>query len=155
MLDKLRRLYDRISASEPQTLAFEDHKLAAAALLVHATHVDGRTDAVEQAKLRALLAAHYNLADDEVLQLLRLGEQQEKEAVDLYGFTRRISQQLPPAERLALIEMLWEIAYSDGTLHEFEDNLVWRVSELLHVPARERMLLRQKVEARTKGKGGA
>jgi uncharacterized tellurite resistance protein B-like protein len=46
------------------------------------------------------------------------------------------------------IELLWEIVYADGENHELEDNLVWRVSELLGVDGRDRVLLRQAVQAR-------
>jgi uncharacterized tellurite resistance protein B-like protein len=150
MLNRLKRLIDSLGEEKDQRLDFADHKLAAAALLVHATMIDGSTDMAEQNKLRQLLASHYGLGADEVLELIRLAEREEKEAVDLYGFTRRISQHLAPEQRLEIIEMLWEIAFSDGVLHEFEDNLVWRVAELLHVPARDRIALKQKVQARNR-----
>ncbi|MEO0637039.1 MAG: TerB family tellurite resistance protein, partial [Pseudomonadota bacterium] len=35
------------------------------------------------------------------------------------------------------------IVYSDGQLHELEDNVVWRIAELLGVSARDRMLAKQ------------
>ena len=41
--------------------------------------------------------------------------------------------------------MMFEVAYADGQLSEFEDNVVWRASELLHVPSRERVTLRRQV----------
>jgi len=48
-------------------------------------------------------------------------------------------------ERLAIVEMMWEIVYADGHVHEFEDNTIWRVAELLGVSTRDRMTLRHKV----------
>jgi uncharacterized tellurite resistance protein B-like protein len=44
--------------------------------------------------------------------------------------------------------MLWEIAFSDGVLDDYESNLIWRVAELLHVAPRDRIHLRQQVKAR-------
>ena len=41
--------------------------------------------------------------------------------------------------------MMWEIVYADGHVHEFEDNTIWRVAELLGVSSRDRMVLRHKV----------
>ena len=44
--------------------------------------------------------------------------------------------------------MLWQIVLADGVLHEIEDSVVWRIAELLGVETRERIRLRQKVEAK-------
>ena len=41
--------------------------------------------------------------------------------------------------------MMWQIAYADGRVTEFEDNLIWRAADLLHVPSRGRIELRQRV----------
>ncbi len=43
--------------------------------------------------------------------------------------------------------MLWDMAYADGTIHEFEENVVWRVAELLGVSSRERVNLKQDARA--------
>jgi uncharacterized tellurite resistance protein B-like protein len=40
---------------------------------------------------------------------------------------------------------MWEIIYADGRLNEFEDNLVWRAADLLHVSSRDRVEIRRKV----------
>ena len=32
-----------------------------------------------------------------------------------------------------MVEMMWKIAYADGAVSEFEDNLIWRVADLLGV----------------------
>lgn len=137
---------DEGTDEKPQSI--EDHQLAAAALLVHATLIDGKLAGAEQAKLKELLQSHYKLSSEETDELITHASTQEKSAVDLYGFTRRLTRELDPDERLKIVEMLWEIAYSDGVLHEFEDHLISRVSELMHVDPRERIRLRQMVKAR-------
>jgi uncharacterized tellurite resistance protein B-like protein len=43
--------------------------------------------------------------------------------------------------------MVWRIVYADGRSDELEDNLVWRAADLLGVPSRERIALRQRVAA--------
>ena len=47
----------------------------------------------------------------------------ESEAVDLYRFTSVLKNRMSEDERIRVIENLWEIAYADGTSHEFEENL--------------------------------
>jgi hypothetical protein len=41
--------------------------------------------------------------------------------------------------------MLWDMAHADGEIHEFEENVVWRVAELLGVSTRDRVTLRREV----------
>jgi uncharacterized tellurite resistance protein B-like protein len=50
--------------------------------------------------------------------------------------------------------MMWEIVYADGERTEFEDNIVWRVADLLGISSRERIELRQHVAARTASDAG-
>jgi uncharacterized tellurite resistance protein B-like protein len=37
------------------------------------------------------------------------------------------------------------MVYFDGKATEFEDNVMWRVSDLLNIPARDRIELRRRV----------
>ena len=46
-----------------------------------------------------------------------------------------------------MIEMMWQLAYADGAVSDYEDNLIRRVADLLGVPSRERIALRQRVAA--------
>ena len=69
----------------------------------------------------------------------------DRDAVDLYRFTSVINHALDDEGRRRIVEMMFEAAYVDGKLTEFEDNVVWRASELLNVPARERVNIRRSV----------
>ena len=40
---------------------------------------------------------------------------------------------------------MWDVVFADGEASEFEENVVWRVAELLGVPTRDRVALRRKV----------
>jgi hypothetical protein len=46
-----------------------------------------------------------------------------------------------------IVEMMWEIIYVDGSVNEFEDNMIWRAADLLGVPSRQRIELRQRIAA--------
>ena len=59
---------------------------------------------------------------------------------------------LDDAGRLRVVEMLWEIAFADGIVTEFEDNVLWRVADLLAVSPNERIALRQRVAEKRAGK---
>ena len=146
----LTELFERFThpGTHAGNLREEELRLAAGALLVHATAIDGEVAPEERRKLRALLQTHFGLGDDETRRLIRDAEVREHDAVDLYQFTSVLCAQLDQDGRKQIIEMLWEIAMADRVVHEFESNLVWRVAELLGVSARDRVLMRKTVASR-------
>ena len=147
MIAALRQFISRLQQSENEERVFDDndHRLAIAALLVHAVSIDGIDDEVEKASIRAVLKREFELSDAETSELIAEARERDKEAVDLYTFTSVLKRALDAEGRERSVEMLWEIVYADGELHEFEDNLVWRVAELLGVSRRVRMRLKKRV----------
>lgn len=147
MLKSLRQFIDQFAGGdEPPAFEETDHRLAAAALLVHAISVDGRIDDVERAKLRSVLKTHFDLDDAETEKLIAEAKIRDREAVDLYGFTSVLKRSLDDEGRRRVIAMMWQMVLADGKLTEFEDNVVWRVAELLGISTRDRVRLRKEVE---------
>jgi len=136
--------------SARQTFARGELQLAAAALLVHASLIDGRADPEERRKLKSLLQVRFNLGDDEFERILGEAKAWEQESVDLYSFTSVLCRELDQEGRQRIVEMLWEIVLADGVLHEYEADLVSRGAELLGVSTRDRVRLRKIVESRTR-----
>jgi uncharacterized tellurite resistance protein B-like protein len=56
-------------------------------------------------------------------------------------------------ERVRVVENLWEVVFADGESHEFEENLVWRVAELLGVHRRDRIAVKLAVAENKSAKG--
>jgi len=146
MLDAIRQfIADLTGMPEARSFGDDDYRLAAAALLFHATAIDGIVSAEERAKLHELLKLRFNLDDSDADQLAAAAEAADNEAVDLYGFTSILARRLDEAGRERIVEMMWELVFADGAVHEFEDNLIWRVAELLGVPSQTRIRLKQAV----------
>jgi uncharacterized tellurite resistance protein B-like protein len=76
---------------------------------------------------------------------LAAAERESDRSVELFHFTRIINERLSFQQRVDLIEMLWEVAYADGILDEYEDSLLRRVGGLIYVPDRERGMARRRV----------
>lgn len=149
--NRIRELVDNYgngSSDGNLDMAEEEIQLAAAALLVHATVVDGNIDKREGEVLRNVLERRFDLERSEASQLVKDASEREAEAVDLYGFTSVLTRRLDREGRMKIVEMLWEVVVADGVIHEFESNLVWRAAELLGVTSRDRVLLRKRVEER-------
>jgi uncharacterized tellurite resistance protein B-like protein len=126
-----------------------DPRVAAAALLYAVMDADGDRLESERAALSRELSEYFS-EDEKALQaVMEAGEDAEGSSVDLYQFTSVLVRELDSDRRLAFVEAVWEVVYADGELHELEDNLVWRMCELLGVSARDRVLLKRKVASGT------
>ncbi|MCB1486658.1 MAG: TerB family tellurite resistance protein [Bauldia sp.] len=144
MLSALRQfLSDLTGDKQPEPLGEDRYRLAAAALLFHVIAIDGEVSAEEKAKLHDVLKRRFELGDAAVDELMAEAEEADKAAVDLYGFTSVLKQQLDEQDRERIVGMMWELAFADGNVHEFEDNLVWRAAELLGVSSQARIRLKQ------------
>ncbi|MCC6949413.1 MAG: TerB family tellurite resistance protein [Bradyrhizobiaceae bacterium] len=129
----------------PETFEETDFRLAAAALLVHVATSDNDFDEHERAKLRDVLAHRFELGMEDVDRLIDAAVAADREAVDLYQFTTVLNRAFDDEGRRRVVEMMFEIAYADGELSEFEDNLVWRAADLMHVPSRDRVTIRKQI----------
>ena len=147
MFDALKRFVEEVSGAEIPARSFdeEDYRLAAVALLIHVANVDGRVDLAERRKLQTIIKERFDFDATAAAKLTALAEQSDREAVDFYHFTSVLKRALDDSERLKIVEMLWDIAFADGAVHELEENTIWRIAELLGVSTRDRVLLRQKV----------
>ncbi|MCE3544023.1 TerB family tellurite resistance protein, partial [Escherichia coli] len=54
------------------------------------------------------------------------------------------------AARIHFIELMWDVVFADGSAHELEENVVWRVAELIGVSSRDRVTMKQKAALRAK-----
>lgn len=151
MLDSLRSFLSELTdeTAEPQRFDRDDERLAAAALLIHVSMIDGVQSESERTMLREVLQGEFDLGDGDADRLIAAATAADREAIDLYGFTSLLNRRLDEAGRLRVVEMMWEIVYADGRMNEFEDNIVWRAADLLHISQHDRIALRQRVAGRT------
>ena len=99
--------------------------------------IDGDFGDAERQTIAGQLADRFHLSAAEVEALIEDARQAAEESSQLYAFTRVVKDGFSPAERLRMIEMLWEVAYADGRLHDYEASLVRRVAGLIYVPDRD------------------
>ena len=147
MLESLKNLISDLTGGDKHPARFEenDYRLAAAALMIHASTIDGTASAAERDRLRAVLKTRFTLDDAATDELIAAATLAEHESVDLYHFTSLINRTLDEEGRRGIVEMMWEIVFADGHASEFEDNLMWRAADLLGVSSRERIALRRRV----------
>ncbi len=126
----------------------DELRIAAAALLVEAAQMDDDFDARERDKVLELVTDRFDLNREESLSLLGAAEERVAHASQLHGFTRIVNKAFDQVERVELLEMLWEVIYTDGELHDHEASLMRRLAGLLHVSDRESATARNRALAR-------
>jgi uncharacterized tellurite resistance protein B-like protein len=146
MFQSFRKFLSDVADGGKQPIHFEpnDYRLAAAALLVHAAAIDGNVSEIEREKLHAVIKRRFDLDEATTDELLAEATAAEHEAIDLYHFTRLLNRSLDEDGRRRVVEMMWEIAYADGHVGEFENNLIWRAADLLGISSRDRIELGQR-----------
>ena len=151
MFDALKGFIAEVTGAEAPARSFgeEDYRLAAVALLIHVANVDGETDLAERRRLKTIIAERFGLDANGASELITMGEQSDRKAVDLYHFTSVLKRALDDDGCQKIVEMLWDIAFADGPVDELEENTIWRIAELLGVSTRDRVLLRQRVAGQT------
>jgi uncharacterized tellurite resistance protein B-like protein len=95
--------------------------------------MDDHFDAAERTVIRRLLTHRFELDQTQLAALMTAAEQAATDSPDLFNFTHLVVESFGPAERIGLIEMLWEVAYADGRLDPEEDMLIRRIAGLIHV----------------------
>jgi uncharacterized tellurite resistance protein B-like protein len=149
LFDSIKNFVADLTNGEKQAGGLGDHdfRVATAALLVHAAMVDGAMSDAERGKLQSLLKQHFELDDAAASELIGEGAAADDNAVDLYHFTHLLNASLDDNDRLRMVEMMWMwmVAYTDGAVSDYEDNLIWRVADLLGVSSTERIALRHRV----------
>jgi uncharacterized tellurite resistance protein B-like protein len=154
LLDRLSQL---VSALVRPEAGVEDapERLAAAALLVHVARADGRWSGPERARLVELVHSRFRLPPAAAARLVERADAVDRETDDVAALIDMIGRDLPEAERRRLLAMAYAVAGADGPLHEFEDDLTWRVGRLLGFDDAEILAIRDAALAPANSGAGA
>ena len=119
-------------------------------LMIEAAYTDGQIDANELNKIKLSLINIFSEDPKEVNLILKKAEENKNNSKSLHHYTSFINKNFDDKKKILLIETLWEIVLSDGKVHDFESNLIRRLSGLLYISdvdsgnARKRALDRKK-----------
>jgi uncharacterized tellurite resistance protein B-like protein len=152
MLNAIREFFDQHVAAGA-TGGDERHtiEVATAALLVETVRLDGEIDETERAAAHRAVRAKFGLGEAEAATLIRLAEEEARDATGYYQFTSLINKQFSAAQKERVIELMWQVAYADAELSAHEQHVVRKIADLLHVP--HRAYIAAKLRARTAAGG--
>jgi uncharacterized tellurite resistance protein B-like protein len=133
MLRALKDFFERNIAPAPGR--DDDHaiRLATAALLVETLRIDAEIREPERAAALAAVRRKFDLPEDEAAELLRLAEEEVRQATDYFQFTSLIDRHFTPEQKVRVIEAMWRVAWADDEISPHERHLMRRIVDLLHV----------------------
>ena len=145
MLDRISSLFRGSKEPGSDDESVLSKNLAAAALLIETAYMDEEFDESERAVISDLVQRRFDLDTAVCQDLLVEAESAVVRSQQLYEFTRAVNDRFTPEQRIEIMEMLWEVVYADGEVHDFEVSLLRRVGGLIYVSDRDRGLARQRV----------
>jgi uncharacterized tellurite resistance protein B-like protein len=136
MFSKLQRFFDRYLSDTTENTAPLEHRLqlACAVLMVEMTHVDEQVDKLEEAQLRKIIKQRFKLNHDEIEAIIELACNEKHIATDYHQYTSLLNAHYTQQQKIKLVEDLWKLAFADGLLDKYEEHLLRRLADLLHVP---------------------
>lgn len=112
-------------------------QIATCAILLEAANADDNISDVEMSCIRKALKKFHNLESDEINELIALTREQAEGAIDIWQFTNLINQTYNTEEKMRLMEHIWIVILSDGTLDQFEDYIARKLKPLLRLDHKE------------------
>ena len=124
----------------------DEQRLAAAVLLLEVARADYEHAPAERSALRDGLAREFGVPEAALDALLDEAELRAKRSVSLYEFVTTLNRTMSPDDKRALLNLLWEIAHSDGKVDPHEEHLLRQLADLLHLSHAD--FIRGKLKAR-------
>jgi len=121
-------------------------RVATCLLLLEAATADSNFSSEEQEKIIQILKSRFQMDDTSVKELIDKSTMEKKNSTDLWYFTSLINENLDNEEKYDLMELVWEVIYSDGTLDKFENYIAHKLLNMLNLDHSRFIELKMKVK---------
>lgn len=149
MIDAIKRFFDQnFSSTVSEQETTYQLQLATAALFIEMMQQDHEVDDAEKQAVKRVLKQKFELGEAETEELYSLARQEARHATDYHQFTSLIASHFSQEQKIHVIEYLWEVAYADGELHKYEEYMVRRIADLIHVSHKDYLQAKLRVELR-------
>jgi uncharacterized tellurite resistance protein B-like protein len=135
MINQIKLFFEQhIALPAPNQSSEKNLHMACAALFIEMMTMDNKLCEEEHEVILKSVKRMFLLSNDEANRLISLAAQQKKQAIDYFQFTSLINKGFTQSQKVTLIKTLWQIAYADGQLDKYEEYMVRKTADLLHVP---------------------
>ena len=134
----IKRIKDLLSNFSNQEEVIEDEKIssldkACSALLIEVAYADKVFDESEINSLRESLKETYSIDEEIINELISDAKKTVDESTSLYEYTRVVNDEFDYSDKLELLSRIWKLAFADGNLDKYEDHLIRKISDLIHI----------------------
>ncbi|MFE8071512.1 TerB family tellurite resistance protein [Marinobacteraceae bacterium S3BR75-40.1] len=143
-------LEEKLDQPRSTGAAPDDYQLAiaATALMLQLAGVDRQEDERELAVILEIAGNELHVDEADQEELLSIARERAEDAISLYEFTSHLTDYLGHAERMQLLEKLWRVALADERLDKYEEHMIRRVADLLHLSPNEFIQCKLRVQER-------
>jgi uncharacterized tellurite resistance protein B-like protein len=121
-------------------------RTATAVLMIDVARADDVFEESEFDRVLLLIESHFGLSPEEAAEIVNVANDKAEELISVHDFTQVLHKHLDEKEKARIIALLWQVAYADGRLDKYEDSLVLKISDLLHVSRGRVMRLKHDAE---------
>ncbi len=149
MLGAFKNIFDgskKEHSSEDRELRLE---VATCVILLEAATADSNFSPQEQEKIIQILKSRFQMNDGEVKELIDKSTVEKENSTDLWYFTNLVNENLDNEEKYKLMESVWEVIYSDGTLDKFENYIAHKLLNMLNLDHSRFIELKMQVKSET------
>ncbi len=136
MLSAIRNFLDR-QLGDPATVDRHSIEVATAALLVEIVRLGGDVQPAERDAVLRAVRGKFGLSPADAQTLIDLAEEEARQANDYYQFTSIINRRFTHAQKIRVVELLWEVAYADASASPIEEHVIRKLADLLYVEHRD------------------
>ncbi len=129
----LTQIFNLTDASASSVTDAHGLQLATAVLLVEVMRSDTHISDTERAAALVALRRTFALTDGEMQQLLARAEHAASDSNDYFRYTSAMNEHFTQAQKIQVVELMWQVAYADSTLDAHENHVISKVAGLLHV----------------------
>lgn len=149
MLEAIKHFYtNHIS---PDSITNQDSpqrrlQLATAALLLEMAQAANERHSVEFQAVHESIREVFQLTDEETNALIELADHEAHEATDEFEFTNLINEQYNYGEKCHVVELLWRVCLADAEMDRYEEHLVRKIANLLHIEHKDFIAAKLRVQ---------
>ena len=134
----IKRIKDLLSNFSKQEEEIAEEKIstldkACSALLIEVAYADKTFDESEIISLKESLKETYNIDEQIIDELISDANKTIDESTSLYEYTRVVNDEFDYPDKLELLSRIWKLAFADGNLDKYEDHLIRKISDLIHI----------------------
>lgn len=144
MIAKLKQFLNAHMHAETPEEKQRHLDLAAASMLLEVVYADEVLSPEEEQLLPKVMQETLGLSATDAQDLISEAKGRQREATSLYEFTNEINDAFSLEQKQNLVLAMWQLAYADGQLCQYEDQIIRRMSDLLYLKHSELIQLRNR-----------